>query len=63
MLSTHHNEIREDGVAYWIFVEMVSLYFAIPLCLLGTLIGWIIDLVKNKWSNQNMEPTVKTAGE
>ena len=52
MLSTHHQLILDDGVAYWAFVNLPSFYIAIPLCLVGAFVGWIADLIKNKRSNQ-----------
>jgi len=57
IISTHDREILTDGTAYWIFLMLPSIYILLPIFIAGTLIGVIIDAVKNKKSNQRVDST------
>ena len=52
VIGVHWQEILDDGVAYWIFVNLPSFYLSIPCCLIGAFIGWMADLIKNRRSKR-----------
>jgi hypothetical protein len=48
IISINWDLILDDGVAYWIYVNLPSLLLGVPACLVGALIGWLVELVRKR---------------
>lgn len=57
VISMRYQEILEDGVAYWMYVNMPGIILGIPLLLVGGICGWIVDRIKNGRSKTRPEAT------
>ncbi len=48
VISTHYHQILEEGIAYGTYIMLLPFDTATPLFVGGILIGWIMDLIKNR---------------
>lgn len=55
LFVVHYDDVIEDGVAYWIFVNLTSIYLAPPLCLIGGFLGFLADSIGTRRSKRAIQ--------